>query len=190
LVVSNVLAFKLIRLGPFTTTAAMFIFPISYIINDTITEVWGFKKAKLLIWCGFGMNFIAILFFQAAIWAPPSPFWEHQEAFRTVLGNTPRIVLASLAGFLIGSFVNAYIMSKMKIASKGKHFSLRAIISTLFGETGDSFVFLIGSFLFVIPFREIILMAVFQTVVKSAYEIVVLPLTTQVVKKIKTTEKL
>lgn len=189
LIISNILAFKLIQIGTFTATTAMFIFPVSYIINDVITEVWGFKKARLLIWCGFGMNFMAIAFFQLAIWAPSSPFWNHQEAFQTVLGSTPRIALASLAGFLIGSFSNAFIMSKMKIAHKGKHFSLRAIISTLVGESCDSFIFFIICLLFVLPFREILLIALFQTIVKSLYEVIVLPLTAQIVRKIKKYEQ-
>lgn len=189
LIISNILAFKLIQIGPFTATAALFIFPISYIVNDAITEVWGFRKARLLIWCGFGMNFLAILFFQIAVKIPPSPFFEHQEAFQTVLGSTPRIALASLAGFLVGAFINAYIMSRMKISSKGKNFSLRAIVSTIFGELGDSSVFFFICLLFVIPFKEIILMIIFQTVLKSLYEIIVLPLTTQIVKKIKKMEQ-
>ena len=189
LIISNILAFKLIQIGPFTATAGLLIFPISYIINDVITEVWGFRKAKLLIWCGFGMNFLAIIFFQLAIFIPAASFWEHQDAFATVLGSTPRIALASLMAFLTGSFINAYIMSKMKIASKGKNFSLRAIVSTLFGEMADSFVFLTIFLLFVIPFKEIMLMVMFQTVAKSAYEIMILPVTVRVVKKIKKLEK-
>ncbi len=189
LIISNILAFKLIQVGPFMATAALFIFPFSYIINDVITEVWGFKKARLLIWCGFGMNFLSILFFQLAIWVPSSPFWAYQEAFSIVLGSTPRIAIASLSGFLTGSFINAFIMSKMKIASQGKNFSLRAIMSTLFGELADSIVFFFILLVFVIPFREIIGMILFQTITKSLYEIIVLPVTNIVVKKIKKAEQ-
>jgi uncharacterized integral membrane protein (TIGR00697 family) len=185
LIISNILAFKLIQLGSFTATTALFIFPLSYIINDVITEVWGFKKARMLIWCGFGMNFLAILFFQLAVWAPPSPLFQQQEAFQAVLGPIPRVAVASLIGFLTGSFINALIMSKMKTVSHGKYFSLRAIVSTLFGEMSDSLVFFVICFLFIIPFKEIIFMMLFQTVAKTLYEVMILPLTTRIVKKIK-----
>jgi uncharacterized integral membrane protein (TIGR00697 family) len=189
LIISNILAFKLIRIGPFTATAGLFIFPISYIVNDVVTEVWGFRKARLLIWCGFAMNFLAILFFQLAIWAPPAGDWAYQSAFETVLGSTPRIAVASLAAFLTGSFINAFIMSKMKVASKGKHFSLRAIISTIFGEMGDSLIFFTIFLLFSVPFKQIIVMALFQTITKSLYEVIILPVTVRVVNRIKKYEQ-
>jgi uncharacterized integral membrane protein (TIGR00697 family) len=189
LIVSNILAFKLINIGGFTACAAIFLFPLSYVISDVITEVWGFKKAKLLIWCGFAVNFLVVIFFQLAIWAPADPVWEYQEAFKTVLGSTPRIVMASLTAFLVGSFINAYIMSRMKIRQKGKNFSLRAIVSTIFGESADTMIFFFVGWLFVVPVPVIISMALFETVVKLLIEILVLPLTVQVVKKIKASEQ-
>ena len=107
----------------------MIVFPISYIINDCIAEVWGFKKARLIIWSGFASNFLVIAFAQLAYYYRSAPF-EGEEGFNFVFGMAPRIAVASLIAFLAGSFLNAYVMSKMKIASNGKNFSLRAIVST------------------------------------------------------------
>jgi len=190
LIVSNILAFKVISIGPFTATTAMFLFPISYILNDVITEVWGFSKARILIWCGFGVNFLSILFFQMAIEAPASEFWPHQEAFQTVLGSTLRIAASSLCGFLAGSFTNSLIMSKMKVASQGRHFFQRAMVSTIFGEFSDSLFFFTLCFAFILPFTEIVKMIFFQTAAKTLFEAFVLPFTRIIVKKIKKAEQL
>ena len=141
LICSNLLEVKMISLGGITATAGLIVFPISYIINDCIAEVWGFKKARLIIWSGFAMNFLVVAFAQLAIMLPGAPFWEGEEGFNFVFGMAPRIVFASLCAFLVGSFINAYVMSKMKIASNGKNFSARAVISTLLGESADSLIF-------------------------------------------------
>lgn len=134
LVASNLLETKVIQVFGITATAGLIVFPISYIINDCIAEVWGFKKARLIIWSGFISNFLVIGFAQLAVMLPAAPFWEGEEGFNFVFGMAPRIAIASLMAFLVGSFLNAYVMSKMKIASAGKNFSLRAIVSTLVGE--------------------------------------------------------
>lgn len=125
LVASNLLETKVIQLGPITATAGLIVFPISYIINDCIAEVWGFKKARLIIWSGFAMNFLTIGFARLAITLPAAPFWEGEESFNFIFGLAPRIAVASLLAFLLGSFLNAYIMSKMKVATQGKYFSLK-----------------------------------------------------------------
>ena len=135
LVASNLLETKVIQVFGITATAGLIVFPISYIINDCIAEVWGFKKARLIIWSGFISNFLVIGFAQLAVMLPAAPFWEGEEGFNFVFGMAPRIAIASLMAFLVGSFLNAYVMSKMKIASAGKNFSLRAIVSTLVGES-------------------------------------------------------
>lgn len=141
LVASNLLETKVIQVFGITATAGLIVFPISYIINDCIAEVWGFKKARLIIWSGFISNFLVIGFAQLAVMLPAAPFWEGEEGFNFVFGMAPRIAIASLMAFLVGSFLNAYVMSKMKIASAGKNFSLRAIVSTLVGESADSMIF-------------------------------------------------
>lgn len=185
LVASNLLETKVIQLGPITATAGLIVFPISYIINDCIAEVWGFKKARLIIWSGFAMNFLTIGFARLAIALPAASFWEGEESFNFVFGLAPRIAIASLLAFLAGSFLNAYIMSKMKIATHGKHFSLRAIVSTLVGESADSLLFFPIAFAVLIPAGELLIMIGTQAVLKSLYEVIILPVTIRVVRYIK-----
>ena len=185
LIVSNLLETKIIQIGPVTATAGLLVFPVSYIINDCITEVWGYRKARLVIWCGFAMNFIVVGFAQLAVLMPSASFWEGGGSFNFVFGMTPRIVFASLCAFLVGSFLNAYIMSKMKILSKGRNFSLRAIISTITGESADSIIFFPIAFGGLMANEELLLLIVTQAILKSAYEIIVLPVTVRVVRYVK-----
>ena len=188
LIVSNLLEAKILMLGPVTTTAGLLLFPVSYIINDCISEVWGYKKARLMIWAGFAMNFMVVGVAQIAIVLPAAPFWEGGESFDFVFGMTPRIVTASLCAFLVGSFLNAYIMSKMKVSSSGRNFSLRAIVSTLAGEGADSLIFFPLAFGGLIPGDKLLIMVGTQTVLKSVYEILVLPITIRVVRYVKRIE--
>ena len=185
LIASNLLETKVIQLGPVTITAG---FLVSYIINDCIAEVWGFGRARLIIWIGFATNFFMVALFQLAVALPSAPFWEGDAAFRFVFGLAPRIAAASLAAFLLGSFLNAYVMSRMKIASRGKHFSLRAVLSTLVGESADSFIFFPLAFGGLVPVQELLHMMAVQIFAKTAYEILVLPLTIRVVARLKTLE--
>lgn len=185
LVASNLLETKVIQLGPITATAGLIVFPISYIINDCIAEVWGFKKARLIIWSGFFMNFLVIGFARLAISLPAAPFWDGEESFNFVFGLAPRITIASLLAFLVGSFLNAYIMSKMKIATQGKYFSLRAITSTIVGESADSLIFFPIAFGGIIPMPELLIMIATQACLKSIYEVIILPVTIHVVEYIK-----
>lgn len=188
LVVSNLLEAKIIRLGPVTATAGLLVFPISYIINDCISEVWGYKKARLIIWSGFAINFLVVGLVQLAVWLPAAPFWEGAERFNFVFGMAPRIVTASLCAFLTGSFLNAYVMSRMKVSSGGRNFSLRAIVSTLAGESADSLIFFPIAFWGVIPGDKLLVMIGTQAVLKSVYEIIVLPVTIRVVRYVKKVE--
>lgn len=190
LIVANIVEQKLIQIGPIEATAGLLIFPISYIINDLIAEVWGYRKARLIIWYGFLMNFLAVFIFRLAIWVPGSENFTHQVEFDMVLGNTLRITIASFIAFLFGSFLNAYVMSKMKIMQKGRNFSVRAIVSTLVGEGVDSIVFFIIAFWAVIPTRDLMILIVSQTAMKTAYEIIILPLTNVIVKWVKRREEI
>ena len=185
LVAANLLETKVIQLGPIAVTAGLIVFPVSYIINDCIAEVWGFRKARLIIWMGFLMNFFVVALGQIAIAIPAAPFWEGEEAFDFVFGMAPRIAAASLTAFLVGSFINAYVMSRMKVASQGRHFSARAILSTVAGESADSLIFFPLAFGGLMPVNELIKMMVVQVVLKTAYEIVILPVTIRVVNYIK-----
>jgi uncharacterized integral membrane protein (TIGR00697 family) len=188
LIVSNFLEAKIIQLGPVTTTAGLLLFPVSYIINDCVSEVWGFRKARLVIWAGFAMNFMVVGIAQIAVLLPAAPFWEGGDSFNFVFSMSPRIVTASLCAFLVGSFLNAYIMSKMKVSSKGRNFSLRAIVSTLAGESADSLIFFPIAFGGLIPDDILLIMVGTQTVLKSVYEIIVLPVTIRIVRYVKKIE--
>ena len=185
LIAANLLETKVIQIGSLTVTAGLLVFPISYIINDCIAEVWGFKKARLIIWSGFAMNFFLVALGLIAVAIPAAPFWEGEEHFNFVFGMAPRIVAASLMAFLEGSFLNAYVMSKMKVASRGRHFSARAILSTLVGETADSLIFFPVAFGGIIAWRELLIMMCIQIILKSMYEVIILPVTIRVVKAIK-----
>ena len=156
LIAANLLETKVIQLGSLTVTAGLLVFPISYIINDCIAEVWGFRKARLIIWSGFVMNFFVVTLGLIAVSLPAAPF-----------------------------FLNAYVMSRMKIASRGRNFSARAIWSTVVGETADSLIFFPVAFGGVIAWRELVVMMGLQILLKSAYEVVILPVTIRVVKAVK-----
>ena len=185
LIAANLLETKVIQVGSITVTAGLLVFPISYIINDCIAEVWGFKKARLIIWSGFAMNFFVVALGLIAVALPAAPFWEGEQHFDFVFGMAPRIVVASLLAFLVGSFLNAYVMSKMKVASARRNFSARAIWSTVVGETADSLIFFPIAFGGLIAWPELLVMMGTQIVLKSLYEVIILPITIRVVKAVK-----
>lgn len=185
LISANLLEIKVINLFGLTVTGGLLVFPVSYIINDCITEVWGFRRASMVIWTGFAMNLFVVLVALLAVALPAAPFWEGGVHFNYVFGFAPRIVVSSMTAFLAGSFLNSYIMSRMKILSKGRHFSLRAVLSTLAGETGDSLIFFPIAFGGLIVWRELMLMMAVQIGLKSLYEVLVLPLTNRLVKYLK-----
>ena len=190
LITANVLETKQISLGlfGFSITGGLIVFPISYIINDCVCEVWGYGKARLLIWLGFAMNFLFVAFGALCDTMPAAPYWHNQEGFHAIFGLAPRIALASFLAFLVGSFVNAYVMSRMKISSGGRNFSARAIMSTVYGETADSLIFFPLALGGVVPLKEIPVLIISQVVLKTVYEIIVLPITIRVVKATKRLE--
>lgn len=189
LVASNLLETKVLQLGPVSLTAGFMVFPVSYILNDCIAEVWGYRKARLMIWMGFLMNFFVVALGLLAVALPAAGYWaENEPHFNFVFGLAPRMAVASFTAFLVGSFLNAYVMSKMKLASGGKHFSVRAIVSTLVGEGADSLIFFPLAFAGLMPFGEVIRLMLIQVVAKTLYEVVALPLTIRVVNKVKKLE--
>ena len=185
LIAANLLETKVIQVFGITVTAGLLVFPISYIINDCIAEVWGFRKARLIIWSGFAMNFFVVMLGLIAVALPAAPCWEGEAHFNFVFGMAPRIVVASLTAFLVGSFLNAYVMSRMKVTSGGRNFSARAIWSTIVGETADSIIFFPVAFGGIIAWRELLVMMCIQIVLKSLYEVLILPVTIRVVVAIK-----
>ena len=188
LIVANIVEQKLIAVGPIEATAGLLIFPVSYIVNDLIAEVWGYRKARLIIWYGFLMNFVAVAVFRLSILVPGSGNFHQQEAFALVLGNTTRITVASFVAFLFGSFLNAYVMSRLKILQHGRGFSLRAIASTVVGEGADSLVFFTIAFGGVLPVHDLLMLILTQIGMKTAYEVIALPLTNRLVKWVKRKE--
>lgn len=188
LITANVLETKQIAVGPISLTGGLIVFPISYIINDCVCEVWGYRKARLLIWTGFAMNFFFVMMAALCDLIPGASYWTLGQSFHDIFGLAPRIAFASFIAFLCGSFVNAYVMSKMKISSQGKNFSARAILSTIFGESVDSLIFFPLAFFGVIPTAEILPLMCWQVLFKTAYEILVLPVTIRVVRTLKAHE--
>ena len=182
LITANVLETKQMAFGPISITGGLIVFPVSYIINDCVCEVWGYRKIRMLIWLGFSMNFLFVMFAALCDIIPGAPYWDNDAGFHAIFGLAPRVAAASFVAFIVGSFANAYVMSRMKISSNGKNFSLRAIMSTIFGETADSLIFFPLALGGVVPNSELPMLIVSQIVLKTLYEIVVLPITIQVVK--------
>ncbi len=185
LITANLLETKQIAAGPISLTGGLLVFPISYIINDCVCEVWGYGKARLLIWTGFAMNFFVVAMGALCDMIPPAPYWDNQAGFHSIFGLAPRIAGASFVAFITGSFANALVMSKMKLRDGGKRFSLRAILSTVAGESLDSLVFFPIAFLGVIPLAELPKMMLWQVFLKTVYEIIALPLTVRIVRALK-----
>lgn len=185
LVVSNIITSKQVLL-PFniTMTGAVFIFPITYILSDLVSEVYGYRWSRLTCYFGFAANLFAALVFSAVIQSPAPSYWQNQEAFQTVLGSTPRVLVASLLAFVIGDFVNDRIFARMKrkYPDSIKGFGARAIFSSLMGELVDSLVFLPLAFWGLMPVQTLVIMTLSQVVIKTGYELVILPFTTIAVK--------
>lgn len=187
LIASNLFATKIFAIAGITLPAAVIIFPISYILNDCFTEVYGFRKAMLVIWLGFVLNIFVVITAQLAVWLPAASFWDGGEHFNFVFRMAPRVALASILAFLVGSFLNAKVMSRMKIAEKGRRFGVRAIVSSLAGEFADSLIFMPIAFIGT-PVKILFRMMLIQVSFKVLYEIVILPVTAIVVKKLKAYE--
>ena len=188
LITSNLFAAKVFAIGKVTLPCAVLIFPVSYILNDCFTEVWGYRKARLVIWMAFAMNLFVALAAQVAVALPAASFWTGGDHFDFVFKMAPRILAASLLAFLAGSTFNAYVLSKMKIAQGGKGFSLRAIVSSLTGECLDSLIFMPIAF-WGTSLRDLGWMMLCQVTFKVLYEILVLPATAAVVKRLKAVEE-
>ena len=188
LISANILETKQISVLGISLTGGLIVFPISYIINDCVCEVWGFRKARLLIWTGFAMNFFFVSMGAICDWIQGAPYWDNDAGFHAVFGLAPRVAAASFIAFIIGSFANAYVMSKMKIRDKGRNFSARAIVSTIVGESFDSIIFFPLALGGVVPAEELPKLMIWQVVLKTVYEVIALPVTIRVVKALKSHE--
>lgn len=188
LIAANLLETKQISVLGFSLTGGLIVFPVSYIINDCVCEVWGYRKARLLIWVGFAMNFFFVSMGALCDWIPGAPYWDNDAGFHAVFGLAPRVAAASFVAFLLGSFANAYVMSRMKLHDEGKHFSARAILSTVAGESIDSLIFFPLALYGVVPTESLPELMIAQVVLKTAYEVIALPLTIRVVRYLKRSE--
>ncbi len=181
LIASNVIAVKLVSIFGFVLPAAIIIFPLSYILGDVLTEVYGYTQARRVIWLGFLCNLVVV----AAIWGagalPAADFWDGQDAYERILGQVPRILLASFLAYLVGEFANAFVLAKMKIATQGRWLWSRTIGSTLVGQALDSAVFMTVAFAGVIPGPALVTAILTQWLAKSLYEAAATPVTYGVV---------
>ena len=198
LVVSNIIAVKLISVGPFFLPAAILIFPVSYIFGDILTEVYGYAQARRVIWIGFGCNLMAVFIFWFSIVLPAAPFWRtgiyesaaaSQQAYQAIFGATPRILAASFLAYLVGEFLNSFVLAKMKITTRGRHLWMRTIGSTVVGQLADSGVFIFLAFYGAVPLDALVKMAGGQWLMKSVYEALITPLTYLAVKFLKHAER-
>ena len=184
LIIQNILATKQIDMAMFTVTTGVLVSPLIFIVQDVMSEVFGYREAKKMILAGFAMNFIGVLLFSLAILLPPSAFWENQVAFETVLGTTARISIASFTAYMVGSLVNVGVMVKLK-EKFSKSLFIRAISSTLAGQFLDNALFAVVAFAFVLPAEAILSMIVGGTLFEVLYEVVFYPITKTAIMKAK-----
>ncbi len=199
LVVSNIVAVKLIALGPLVLPAGVIVFPISYILGDVLTEVYGYAIARRIIWTGFFANLVAVIFIAISIHIPPVQFWqvnhfssaaESQQAFAAVLGFSPRLLVASFTAYLVGEFLNAFVMARLKVKTRGRFLWVRTIGSTIVGEGADSFIFIAVAFGGLYGAPDLLGTALSQWVFKTGYEILATPITYWVINHVKKAENM
>lgn len=188
LILSNIASSKILSLGWFSFDGGTILFPLSYIFGDILTEVYGYANSRRVIWTGFFMNLLMVLVFFIVGILPPAFDWGNQAAYDAILGVVPRIVLGSLCAYLIGEFLNSYVLAKLKIKTAGKYFGLRAIGSTLIGEFFDTTIFLIIAFAGVLPWNLIWIIWVSNYIFKVGIEIIFLPVTYRLVNFLKRKE--
>lgn len=189
ILISNILASKIISVFGIAMTGGVLVFPITYIIGDVLTEIYGYKKTKKVILYGFLCNLLMVIIFFLAIKLPYPSYWHNQESFVAILENTPRILFASFVGYLIGGFSNSYIMDYIKNNSKIKFLWFRTILSTIVGETLDTGLFLMIGFFGTMGNNVLFTMIICQTIAKVLYEIAFTPITYFVVKKVRKLEE-
>jgi hypothetical protein len=202
LVVSNIIAVRLIavRLSDaieLTLPAAIVLFPIAYIVGDVLTEVYGYPAARRGIWIAFGCNLLAVVAIWLAGVLPPASFWtagvyenpeQADQAYRAILGFTPRLLVASFLAYLVGEFLNSFVLAKMKVRTEGRYLWMRTIASTIVGQGADSLIFITVAFYGILPTSALLTAVVSQWLVKSAYEALATPLTYWVVNSLKRSE--
>ncbi len=190
LITANIIAVKLVDIGGRVLPAAIIIFPISYIVGDILTEVYGYRQARRVIWLGFFCNLLTVAAVIIGRALPSASFWDAQAAYERILGYTPRLLAASFAAFLVGEFTNSYVLARLKVATRGRFLWVRTIGSTLVGEGLDALIFITIAFVGTTPARDLLSTIVTQWLVKVGYETLATPLTYVVVAYIKKQENL
>lgn len=188
LITANIIAVKIIQFGGIFLPAAIIVFPVSYIFGDILTEVYGYRMARKVIWLGFFCNAIAVLFIWLGGLLPSAPFWENQQAYNTILGFVPRIVAASFVAYLVGEFANSFVLAKLKIATKGRWLWTRTIGSTIVGQGLDSVVFIVVAFVGTASFDPMLIL--YHWLIKTAYEALATPFTYWIVGYLKRKENI
>ena len=188
LITANIIAVKLVDFFGLILPAAIFIFPLSYITGDVLTEVYGYRQARKVIWLGFLCNVLVVVAIWIAQVLPAASFWDGQRAYERILGYTPRILMASFLAYLVGEFANSFVLAKLKIATQGRWLWMRTIGSTLVGQGLDSVVFIALAFAGTLPVQALTLAIVTQWLAKSAYEAAATPFTYLVVNFLKRRE--
>lgn len=188
LLIANTVAVKIITFAGFTLPAGIIVFPVAYIFGDVLTEIYGFRRTRSVIWCGFAcLAGMAGLYWIATI-LPAAPFWTDSESFARLLGFVPRIAFASFVAYLVGEFLNSLVLSRLKVKTEGKHFWMRALASTAIGEGADSIVFNTVAFAFVFPWKVLGVIMLSGWVLKCIYEVLALPITYAIVGWLKRAE--
>jgi uncharacterized integral membrane protein (TIGR00697 family) len=197
LIISNIIAVKLVTIAGLILPAAVVLFPIAYIFGDILTEVYGYARARQVIWTGFFCNLLAV----AAIWVAgllqPAPFWtggvyqtpgQAQQAYQAILGFTPRLLLASFIAYLVGEFLNSIVLAKLKVRTAGRFLWIRTISSTLIGQGADSAIFITVAFFGILPGGDLVRTILSQWAFKVVYETLATPLTYWIVNSLKRAE--
>jgi uncharacterized integral membrane protein (TIGR00697 family) len=197
LIISNIIAVKIGSFGPMFLPVAVILFPISYIFGDVLTEVYGYARARQVIWTGFECNLLAVVVIWIGGQIPAAPFWNAglydnsdaaQKAYEAILGFTPRLLIASFTAYLIGEFLNSFVLAKLKLVTAGKFLWVRTIGSTLVGQLADSGIFISIAFIGVLPSGNLAPLIVTQWLFKSLYEVIATPITYAVVTFLKRVE--
>lgn len=198
LIVSNIIAVKVIQVGILIVPAAVIIFPVAYIFGDILTEVYGYSRARQAIWIGFLCNLLVVIAIWISGWLPPAPFWTlddftspdlAQQAYQAVLGFAPRLLLASFVAYLVGEFINSFVLARLKIRTDGRLLWLRTITSTLVGQGADTVIFILIAFGGILTTSALWQAIISQWTIKVLYEIMVTPLTYLIVNHLKRVEQ-
>ncbi len=190
LLISNLVGQKLCKIGPFVISGAQLLFPITYIFGDVFTEVYGYAASRRAIWLGFLANGLLAVMGLITVWLPPAPGWEHQEAFRTVFYQIPRLIVASLVAYWCGEFTNSYTLAKMKLWTNGRMLWTRTVGSTITGQFVDTIILVIIGFAGTAPVTTLATLALSAYLGKVAYEVVATPVTYATVAFLKRSEGL